>query len=385
MEPALRINLASTVTPSLFSPVTLGALRLANRIVMAPMTRSRAGADRVPSPLAPAYYGQRASAGLIITEATQVSGEAAGYPCTPGIYSADQVSSWRRVVEAVHARGGQVVLQLWHAGRVCHPSSMDGRLPVGPSAVAPSGEIFTPLGRRPFVAPRALAGGEIQGLIAEFAEAARLARDAGFDGVDIHGANGYLIDQFLRDGSNQRTDRYGGPPSNRVRLLREITEAVCGVWGSDRVGVRLSPLHAENDMRDSDPAATFAHAARALESIGVAYLHVVEPGPGHPKSTAEGQSLVRLLRRMFSGALIVDGGKDRYSADAALAATDAELVSFATPFIANPDLVERLARDLPLSSPDPTTFYTGGSRGYADYPPYGITRVDPVAYQPVPR
>lgn len=385
MEPALRINLATTATPSLFSPANVGALRLANRIVMAPMTRSRAGTDRVPSPLAPAYYGQRASAGLIITEATQVSAVAAGYPCTPGIYSADQALSWRRVVDAVHIRGGQVVLQLWHAGRVSHPSSLDGRLPVGPSAVAPAGEIFTALGRRPFVVPRALAAEEIQELIAEFAEAACLAREAGFDGVDIHGANGYLIDQFLRDGSNQRMDRYGGPPSNRVRLLREITEAVCDVWGPDRVGVRLSPLHAENDMRDSDPAATFAHAAGALESIGVAYLHVVEPGPGHPKSTAEGQSLVRSLRRIFSGSLIVDGGKDRFSAGAALGATDADLVSFATPFIANPDLVERLARDLPLTSPDPTTFYTGGSRGYADYPPYGISRMDAEVYQPVPR
>ena len=305
MEPALRINMAPTVTASLFSPLELGSLRLANRIVMAPMTRSRAGRDRVPSPLAPAYYGQRASAGLIITEATQISVDAAGYPCTPGIYSAEQVASWRRVVEAVHGRGGRVVLQLWHAGRVCHPSALDGRAPVGPSAVTPTGEIFTVHGRRPFVTPRALEVGEIQRMIAEFAEAACRARDAGFDGVDIHGANGFLIDQFLRDGSNRRTDQYGGPPSNRVRVLREITEAVCAVWGPDRVGVRLSPLLPENDMRDSDPGATFTQAARALESIGVAYLHVVEPGPGHPKSTAEGQRLVHSLRRIFSGALIV--------------------------------------------------------------------------------
>lgn len=385
MEPAMRIHVAPTATTSLFSPVVLGSLRLANRIVMAPMTRSRATTDRVPSPLAPAYYGQRASAGLIVTEATQVSAEAAGFPCTPGIYSAEQVSSWRRVVEAVHARHGKVVLQLWHAGRVSHPLSMDGRLPVAPSALAPAGEIFTTLGRRPFVVPRALEVGEIEEVVAQFAEAARRAREAGFDGVDIHGANGYLIDQFLRDGSNQRTDRYGGSPSNRVRLLREITRAVCGVWGPGHVGVRLSPFLAENDMRDSDPGATFAHAARALESIGVAYLHVVEPGPGHPKASAEGQALIRSLRRIFSGTLIVDGGRDRCSAEAALGATDADLVSFATPFIANPDLVERLARDLPLTSPDSATFYQGGYRGYVDYPPYGISRADPESYQPIPR
>ena len=385
MEPAMRMDLAPSVTRSLFSPVELGDLRLANRIVMAPMTRSRASADRVPSALAPAYYGQRASAGLIITEATQVSTEAAGYPCTPGIYSAEQVASWRRVVKAVHAGGGKVVLQLWHAGRVSHPLSLEGRRPVGPSAVAPTGEIFTSVGRRPFVVPRALEVGEIAELVARFAKAACLAREAEFDGVDIHGANGYLIDQFLRDGSNQRTDLYGGSPSNRVRLLREITEAVCAVWGEDRVGVRLSPFLTDNDMRDSDPRATFTHAALALESIGVAYLHVVEPGPGHPKSTADGKSLIRLLRRIFSGALIVDGGRDRLSAEAALGASDADLVSFATPFIANPDLVERLARGFPLTSPDPSTFYTGGSRGYVDYPLYGISRADPDTYHPIPR
>lgn len=381
----MRINLAPAAEASLFSPVNVGSLRLANRIVMAPMTRSRADADRLPSPLAPTYYGQRASAGLIITEATQISAEAAGYPRIPGIYNEAQVTSWRAVVDAVHARGGKVVLQLWHAGRVSHPLSLNGRVPVAPSAIAPAGEIFTTLGRRPFVVPRALETVEIRKLVGEFAEAGRRARDAGFDGVDIHAANGYLIDQFLRDGSNRRTDRYGGSPANRARLLREVTEAVCGVVGADRVGIRLSPFHTANDMRDSDPNATFTHAARVLEGIGVAYLHVVEPSPGHPKATSEGQALLRAVRRIFSGTLVVDGGNDRCTAEAALGATDAELVSFATPFIANPDLVDRLARGLPLSSPDPATFYAGGPVGYADYPVYAINRVDTASYQPVPR
>ena len=307
----MRINLAPAAEASLFSPVNVGSLRLANRIVMAPMTRSRADADRLPSPLAPTYYGQRASAGLIITEATQISAEAAGYPRIPGIYNEAQVTSWRAVVDAVHARGGKVVLQLWHAGRVSHPLSLNGRVPVAPSAIAPAGEIFTTLGRRPFVVPRALETVEIRKLVGEFAEAGRRARDAGFDGVDIHAANGYLIDQFLRDGSNRRTDRYGGSPANRARLLREVTEAVCGVVGADRVGIRLSPFHTANDMRDSDPNATFTHAARVLEGIGVAYLHVVEPSPGHPKATSEGQALItrpgHLLRRWPGGLCRLSG------------------------------------------------------------------------------
>jgi N-ethylmaleimide reductase len=361
--------------PSLFSPVELGALRLDNRIVMAPMTRGRASADRVPSALAQAYYGQRASAGLIITEATQISPEAGGYPNTPGIYRKEHAGAWRRVVDAIHARGGTVVLQLWHAGRIADPQSLPmGGPPVAPSAVAPAGEFFTPRGRRPLVTPRALEQSEVATIVTQFAGAARLAREVGFDGVDIHAANGYLIDQFLRDGSNRRTDGYGGSPSRRVRLLLEVTEAVCAVWGAERVGVRLSPLLAENDMHDSTPAATFGLAAGALASLGVAYLHVVEPGPGHPKATTEGQEIVRTMREVFGGRLMVDGGLDRRSAELALARTGADLVAFATPFIANPDLVERLAAGLPLAVADRATFYQGGSRGYIDYPAYAQSR-----------
>lgn len=359
------------VRTSLLSEVELGGRRLANRVVMAPMTRGRASADHVPSPLAPLYYAQRATAGLIVTEASHVSSGAAGFPNTPGIHRADQAAAWARVAQAVHARGGQIMLQLWHAGRISHPANLPpGMLPVAPSAVAPRGQIFTPEGRLPFVTPRSLTTAEIQDVVAQFAAAARLALSIGFDGVDIHAANGYLIDQFLRDGSNRRADGYGGRPENRARLLIEIAEAVCRECGPERVGVRLSPLHGGNDMHDSDPAGTFGCAAKELNRLGVGYLHVVEPGPGHPSASEVGQRLVGLVRQVYRGTLIVDGGCDLASAEAALLAADADLVAFATPFIANPDLVERLAWDLPLSSPQPDVFYEGGCRGYTDYPSY---------------
>jgi N-ethylmaleimide reductase len=353
----------------LFSPLRLGGVVLPNRIVMAPMTRSRASAEGVPGPLAATYYAQRASAGLIITEAAHVTPEGVGYPNTPGIHTDRQVAGWRNVTRAVHREGGRIFLQLWHVGRVSHPCMQPSSLaPVAPSAVAAEGQLFTAEGMQQFLTPRALEIGEIPRVVEQFARAARMARDAGFDGVDIHAANGYLIDQFLRDGSNHRTDGYGGSIANRARFLVQVTEAVIRVWGADCVGVRLSPLSPYNSMRDSNPMRTFTYVADALRHLGVGYLHVAEPGPGHPMATPAGCRLLAALRAAFPGCFVVDGGRDRGSAEAAVTAADADLVALATPFISNPDLVERLARGIPLTVADPKTFYEGGERGYTDYP-----------------
>jgi N-ethylmaleimide reductase len=255
----------------------------------------------------------------------------------------------------------------------------EGRLPLAPSAIAPRGQLFTHHGRQPFVTPRALELGEIPVLVEQFARAARLAKAAGFGGVDIHAANGYLIDQFLRDGSNQRSDGYGGTIAKRARFLLEVVEAVAAVWGVESVGVRVSPLGSYNCMHDSDPAATFGYVAKALRCLGVGYLHVAEPGLGHPLARAEGRELVCALRRAFAGRFIVDGGRDRYTAESYMKEVGADLVALATPFIANPDLVERLARGLPLCSADPDTFYSGGPRGYIDYPVYDASAYSPSA------
>ena len=338
---------------------------------MAPMTRSRAGDDGVPSPLAATYYAQRASAGLIISEAAHVAPEGVGYPRTPGIHSDGQMAGWRNVARAVHGEGGRIFLQLWHVGRVSHPSMQPGRgLPLAPSAIAPEGQLFTSTGMQRFITPRQLGIDEIQRIVDQFAQAAQLAKDAGFDGIDLHAANGYLIDQFLRDGSNRRVDRYGGSVFNRARFLLEVVEAVAARWGADRVGVRVSPLSPYNSMFDSDPLATFSYVASTLSDLGIGYIHIAEPGPGHPHATAGGRRLVTGLRGAFPGTLIVDGGRDRTSAEAALSGVDADLVALATPFIANPDLVDRLARGIPLTAADPKTFYEGGEHGYTDYPTY---------------
>jgi len=356
----------------LFSPARLGRHILRNRVVMAPMTRGRAGVGRVPSPLAVTYYAQRASAGLLITEGAHVALEGVGYPGTPGIHTEEQAAAWRAVTRAVHAAGGRMYIQLWHVGRVSHTSMQpSGGPPVAPSAIALDGRIYTETGLRPITAPRALDRAEIQAVVGQFARSARLAHDAGFDGVDIHAANGYLIDQFLRDGSNRRTDEYGGSIPNRARFLLEIFEAVSAIWGSQQVGVRLSPVHPYNGMHDSNPLPLFCHVAESLGKLGAGYLHVVEPGPGHPDATPEGHQLIRALRAVFPGRLIVDGGHDRVSAEAALAELGADFVALATPFIANPDLIERLARRLPLAVPDRALYYEGGERGYIDYPSYG--------------
>jgi len=351
----------------LFSPMEVGALKLPNRLVMAPLTRGRAEADGSPNALMAEYYVQRASAGLIISEATAVSRHGVGWLGAPRIYDSAHVRGWRGVTDALHGAGGRIFLQLWHMGRVSHPDFLDGDLPVGPSAIAAKGESRTASGSKPYVTPRALEVREIPGIVREYAYAARQAREAGFDGVELHGANGYLIDQFLRDGSNQRTDAYGGSVANRVRFLLEVTEAVTDAWSPERVGVRLSPTGQYNDMRDSNPVATFTQAARELNRFGLAYLHVMEGLPGH-WSHVPGVQVAPHLRAAFKGPLIINGGYDAGRAAAAIAEGETDLVAFGVAFLANPDLPERIRRNAPLNPPDMATFYAGGVNGYTDYP-----------------
>ncbi len=353
--------------PNLFTAFRLGPYSLANRMVMAPLTRNRAGPGGVPQALNAAYYAQRASAGLIVTEASQISPQGLGYPNTPGIHEPEQVAGWRRVTEAVHARDGRIFLQLWHVGRISHPTLQpDGDLPVAPSAIRPEGQAVTHDGPRDFVTPRALALTEIPDIIDQYRTAARNALSAGFDGVEVHAANGYLLDQFLRDGSNRRDDAYGGPIANRARLLLEVTEAVAKVWGAARVGVRISPVNNFNSMSDSDPDATFGHVARALNRFGLAYLHVVERdfSDREPELNYDRRG----LRAAFDGPYIASGGYDRLRGDWALASGGADLVAFGKDFLANPDLPERFRRHAPLNPPDAATFYGGDGRGYTDYP-----------------
>ncbi len=352
----------------LFTPVQVGPYTLPNRIAMAPMTRNRAGEGNVPQPLNVEHYAQRATAGLIITEATQISPQGVGYPATPGIHSAEQIEGWRHVTDAVHARGGRIFLQLWHVGRISHPSLQPGGvLPVAPSAIRPEGQAFTYEGPKDFVTPRALDISEIPGIIEQYRSGARNALAAGFDGVEIHGANGYLLDQFLRDGSNQRTDAYGGPIENRARLILEVTEAVCSVWGAERVGIRLSPLQPFNDMRDSNPEATFSYVVEQLNRFGLGYLHVTELGKEAPGAAGPAFDLLK-LRRIWKGVYMTNAGYDLARANAALAAGAADLVAFGVLFLANPDLPLRFARSAPLNTPDPSTFYGGSAAGYTDYP-----------------
>ncbi|WP_029416930.1 alkene reductase [Brevundimonas bacteroides] len=359
------------MTSPLFDPIELGALKLKNRIVMAPLTRSRAVEGEVPNPLAPEYYGQRASVGLIISEATQISRSGQGYPNTPGIFTDAQVEGWKRVTDAVHARGGLIVAQLWHVGRVSIAAYQpDGRPAVAPSAIAAEGkamkEDFTMV---PFETPRALTLDEIQGVIADYAHAAEMAKKAGFDGVEVHGANGYLIDQFLKDGSNQREDRYGGSVENRLRFMLEVVSAVVAVWGADRVGIRLSPSNGANGTMDSDPASVFVPAAKALRPFGLAYLHLIEGEPGTPMSIkGDAPPLAARIREAFAGPLMLNGGLTRELAEKAMSEGRADLVSVGVPVLANPDLVERWKRNGPLNAPDKATFYGGGAKGYTDYP-----------------
>ena len=364
----LSVSATAVEEHDLFTPATAGEVRLPNRVVMAPMTRNRAGEGFVPRELNARYYAQRASAGLIVSEASQVSRRGLGYPDTPGIYTDEQVAGWRLVTDAVHEAGGRIFLQLWHVGRISHTSLQpDGELPVAPSAVRPEGEAATYEGPKPFVTPRALELDEIPHVVDQFSLGAANAKLAGFDGVEVHAANGYLIDQFLRDGTNRRNDRYGGSVENRTRLLLEVLSAVCESWPAGRVGVRLSPSGTFNDMRDSDPLATFGHVVEELDKLRLAYLHLIEATEadlrhgGTAVPTAD-------LRARFHGALMVNGDYDAARGNEVIGSGKADLVSFGRLFLANPDLPERLRRGAELNEPEFGTFYGGGAEGYVDYP-----------------
>lgn len=348
----------------LFSPYTLGTLELANRMVMAPMTRSRAIEGNVPNPLAETYYVQRASAGLIVTEGTQVSPQGVGYIRTPGIHSPEQIAGWKKIVDAVHRAGGKIFLQLWHVGRISHPDFHGGELPVAPSAIAPEGETYTSSGLKKMVTPRALELQELPGIVAQYRKGAENAKAAGFDGVEIHGANGYLLDQFTRDGTNKRTDSYGGSVENRTRLPLEVADTVVGVWGADRVGYRISPFNPFNSISDSDPIKTFSYLAERLSERRIAYLHVVDPAAAEKRATP-------VLRLKFKGTYIVNGGFNLASANAAIEKGETDLVAFGVPFLANPDLPRRFKTGAALNDPDRATFYAGDSKGYIDYPALG--------------
>jgi len=352
----------------LFSPFNLGGLELKNRMVMSPLTRCRAVGANVPNPLAVTYYTQRAGAGLIITEATQVAPLGQGYPNTPGIHTEEQAAGWVKITEAVHQAGGRIYLQLWHVGRVSHPDFHQGELPVAPSALPVEGSLFTPLGKKPIETPRALETGEIPGVVEQFRLGAVKAKNAGFDGVEIHGANGYLLDQFLKDGSNRRSDPYGGSLENRARFPLEVVDAVVGVWGPERVGYRVSPYFDHYSMSDSNPPKTFAYLAHELNRRKLGFLEIVE-GVSGPRKPAPGTSLLTpALRKIFQQAYIVNGGYDAKSGNEMIEKGGADLVSFGTLFLANPDLVERFRKKAPLNAADPATFYGGGVKGYTDYP-----------------
>lgn len=349
----------------LFSPIRLGSLDCKNRVAMAPLTRSRAGAGNVATALNALYYAQRASAGLIISEATQIAPEGQGYISTPGIHSPQQVEGWKIVTKAVHVAGGCIVLQLWHVGRISHPSFQPGgALPVAPSAVKPNAQAFTQKGFEPIPTPRALETGEIQGVVQQYAAAAQNAMAAGFDGVEVHAANGYLIDQFLRDRTNRRSDQYGGSIENRTRFLLEVTDAVSGAVGRERVGVRISPQNMANDMDDSDSQALFNHVAERLAGKNIAYLHVIE---GDTSGKTMSGFDYAALRQLFSGPVIVNNNFDGARAMAAVGQGHAHMVAFGKPFISNPDLPIRLLLGAPLEAANHDTFYGGGEEGYTDY------------------
>jgi N-ethylmaleimide reductase len=369
---ALRVPTAShapsPLTEDLFSPYRLGDLELNNRMVLSPMTRSRALEGNVPNPLAATYYAQRASAGLQITEASQVSPQGVGYIRTPGMHSSAQVAGWKKITEAVHQAGGTIFAQLWHVGRMSHPDFHDGALPVAPSALSVEGEAFTHNGKVKIVPPRALALHELPGIVAQFRAAAENAKVAGFDGVELHGANGYLLDQFLRDGSNHRTDAYGGSIPNRARFPLEVVEAILGVWEPQRVGYKVSPHFSMFSMSDSNPVETFSYLAEQLDRLQIGYLHVGEAIAGPMAAPAGTVRITPILREKFSGALIVNGGYDAQSGNAVIARGEADLVAFGVPFLANPDLPTRYSKNASLNAPDQATFYAGEEKGYIDYP-----------------
>lgn len=351
----------------LFSRLQMGNHTLKNRIIMAPLTRCRAVEEHAANDLMATYYAQRASAGLIITEATHVSEMGIGYPCTPGIHTQHQIESWKKVTEAVHAKGGKIFMQIWHVGRVSHPSFLGGSLPVAPSAIAPKGEHYTFEGMKPFETPRPLEISEISEIVSQFAQAAKNAMAAGFDGVEIHGANGYLLDQFLRDGTNKRTDAYGGSIEKRFRFLREVVESVTDAIGHGNVGVRIAPSGTFNDMSDSNPLTHFQYVCEELNAYNLAYLHVVDALEGDIRHGANVVDLA-VLRKAYKGVLITCGGYDKERAEKAIADNLADAVAFGMLFISNPDLPKRFERDATLNEVDETTIYTQDEKGYTDYP-----------------
>lgn len=353
--------------PDLFDPLAIGAIHAPNRVLMAPLTRGRADRNAVPTPIMAQYYAQRAGAGLIITEATGISRQGLGWPFAPGLWSDEQVAGWKPVTDAVHAAGGRIVAQLWHMGRQVH-SSVIGEQPVSSSATATSGQAHTYEGKKDFETARPLTLDEIPALLDDYERATRNAIAAGFDGVQIHAANGYLIDQFLRDNANFRDDRYGGAPENRIRLLREVAERVAAVAGADRTGVRLSPNGDSQGVDDSDPASVFVPAARALSQIGIAFLELREPGPDGTFGRTDVPKLSPQIRDAFSGVLVLNSDYTRDSAQEVLDAGRADAIAFGRPFIGNPDLPERLREGAPLTPDDMKTWYSQGPEGYIDYP-----------------
>jgi N-ethylmaleimide reductase len=355
-------------TPNLFSPVRMGDLTLPNRILMAPLTRNRAHGDGRPRDLGETYYAQRASAGLILSEATQVSAMGKGYIDTPGLYEDAQVAGWKKITDAVHGADGRIFAQLWHVGRISHSSLLPGgAAPVSSTDRAAEAQTFTHAGFEATSKPHRLSIEEIRSTVADFAHAAKAAQRAGFDGVEIHAANGYLLDQFLQDGVNDRNDQYGGDITNRLRFVEEVVDAVVEVWGKDRVGIRFSPLGQFNDCSDSDPEALFTAAYRMVDDKGLAYLHAVERFPGSEPS-AEDRAMIERLRGHFGGFYIANGGYDAQSGAEAVARGHAQAIAYGRPFIANPDLPERFLKAAPLNEPDGDTFYGGGAEGYTDYP-----------------
>lgn len=354
---------------NLFSELRIGRHTLKNRIVMAPMTRCRAVENNCANDLMAEYYAQRASAGLIITEASQVSSIGTGYPCTPGIYSHEQIEGWKKITKAVHEKGGLIFLQIWHTGRSSHPSLIGGETPVAPSAIKIEGDLYTYEGLQPFPIPRELKVSEIKAIVKEFAQAAKNAVEAGFDGVEIHGANGYLIDEFLKDGTNKREDEYGGSIENRSRFLFEILHAVSNAIGSDKIGIRLSPSGTFNGMSDSDPQKHFTYICEKLNAYHLAYLHIMEALEGDIRHGANVVDLA-LLREVYRGFLITNGGYDKARGNQAIENHFADAIAYGAIYTSNPDLVERFKVDAPLNEVDPSTFYTQDAKGYTDYSTY---------------
>ncbi|GGC01106.1 alkene reductase [Oxalicibacterium flavum] len=345
---------------TLFTPIKVGDLELPNRVFMAPLTRLRSSPGRVPNALMAEYYAQRASAGLILSEATSVTPQGVGYPDSPGIWSEEQVAGWKLVTEAVHKAGGRIFLQLWHVGRISDPVYLDGELPVAPSAIAAEGHVSLVRPKKGYETPRALDLAEIPGVVAAYRKGAENAKRAGFDGVEVHGANGYLLDQFLQDSTNKRTDAYGGPVENRARLILEVVDACVDVWGAQRVGVHLSPRGQSHSISDSDPLATFGYVMKELDRRNVAFVCVRE--------VLGDDRLGPQLRKLYRGVYIVNDGVSQEQAERALATGEADAAAFGRVFIANPDLPARLQKGLPLNAQHPETFYGGGAEGYTDYP-----------------